>query len=90
MAVSPILAEIDALTTKATTVMGSASAFIRGTAARVQAAVDAALDLGASKEQLAPVQAEVDAMNASADDLASAIAENTVAANEGGGTGRSR
>lgn len=76
MAVSPILAELDAATTKATGAMASAAVFIRGFAARQQAAIDAALDLGATKEQMAPVQAEVDALNASADDLAAAVAEN--------------
>jgi len=77
---SPILADLDAKVTKATTVMASATALIRGIAARIQAAVQAALANGATAEELAPVQAEADALSASADDLAAAVSENTPAA----------
>lgn len=57
-------------------VIESATIYVRSTAARVQAAVDAALANGATAEQLAPVQAEVDAMNTAAAELADAIAAN--------------
>lgn len=57
-------------------VAGEASAvvLINGIGARIQAAVDAAIAGGATAEQLAPVQAEVDALNASASALAAAVA----------------
>jgi hypothetical protein len=77
---SQILAALDAEVTNATTVMASASALIRGITARIQAAVQAAIANGATAEELAPVQAEVDALKASAADLASAVQENTPAA----------
>lgn len=74
---------LDNLATEVTddvTVMGSATTLINGFAARVQAAVDAALANGATAEQLAPVQAEVDALNASKTQLAAAVSANTPAA----------
>ena len=77
---SPILSALDAEVTNATTVMASASALIRGISTRIQAAVDAALQNGATAAELAPVQAEADALKASATDLASAVVENTPAA----------
>ncbi len=77
---SPILSELDAAVTAATTVMSSATTLIRGIAARVQAAVDAAIANGATAEELAPVQAEADALKASAKDLGDAVVENTPAA----------
>ena len=77
---SPILVSLDAAVTKATTVESSAAALIRGIAARIQTAVDAALANGATAAELAPVQAEADALNASSDDLTAAITENTPAA----------
>ncbi len=77
---SPILTDLDTAVTNATTVEASAAALIRGIAARVQAAVDAALANGASAAELAPVQAEVDALNASSNDLSAAVSENTPAA----------
>jgi hypothetical protein len=40
----------------------------------------AALVNGATAEELAPVQAEVDALRASSDDLTAAVSENTPAA----------
>lgn len=77
---SQILVDLDAAVTQATTVAASATALIRGIAARVQAAVDAALANGATAEELAPVQAEADALKASSADLAAAVSENTPAA----------
>ena len=47
---SAILAKLDAEVTKATTVMASAVALIKGIAARVQAAVDAAVANGATAD----------------------------------------
>jgi len=77
MAVPPVLVELDAAVTKATTVQASAATLIRGFSTRLQAAVDAALANGATAEQLAPVSAEVAALNAGAEDLSAAISENT-------------
>jgi len=62
---------------KAETVEASAVTLINGTAARIQAAVDQALANGATAEELAPVQAEADALSASADALAAAVQANT-------------
>lgn len=77
---SQILTDLDAAVTKATTVEASAALLIRGIGARIQAAVDAALANGATAAELAPVQAEASALNASADDLAAAVSENTPSA----------
>lgn len=74
---SQILADLDAAVTQATTVQASAATLIRGISARIQAAVDAALLNGATAEELAPVQAEADALKASSQDLADAVSENT-------------
>jgi len=46
----------------------------------MQAAIDKALENGATAEQLAPVQEEVTALNTSSDDLSAAVTENTPAA----------
>jgi hypothetical protein len=62
--------------TNAIGVETSAIALINGIAARIQAAVDAAISGGATKEDLAPVQTEVDSLNASAKALADAVAAN--------------
>ena len=77
---SQILTDLDAAVTAATTVEASAATLIRGIAGRVQAAVDAALVNGATATELAPVQAEADALKASSADLAAAVSENTPAA----------
>lgn len=66
--------------TATTTVEQSAVTLINGFAARQQAAIDAAIAGGASADDLAPIQAEVDAMKASADALSAAITANTPAA----------
>lgn len=71
-----ILTDLEASVTKAIGAQNSATTLIRGFSARQQAAIDKALENGATAEQLAPVQAEVDALNASAADLAAAVAEN--------------
>lgn len=80
MAVPPVLVDLDRAVTNATTVAASATALIRGIGARIQAAVDAAISGGATAADLAPVQAEVDALNAAAADLTAAVSENTPAA----------
>lgn len=75
-----ILDDLQAEVTKDVAVMSSATTLINGIAVRQQAAVDAALAAGATAAQLAPVQAEVDALKAGSTDLASAVTANTPAA----------
>ena len=77
---SPVLDALAAQVSVNTSVEGSALQLINGIAARVQAAVDAALAGGATADDLAPVQAEVDNLKASAQALADAITANTPAA----------
>ena len=77
---SPILASLSDAVTKQTTVDASAVALINGISDRLAAAVAAALANGASEAELAPVQAEVDALNAGADALSAAVTANTPAA----------
>jgi len=57
-------------------VVDSATALINGLAARIQAAVDAAVANGATAEQLQPVTDEVAALKAKSDALAAAVAAN--------------
>jgi hypothetical protein len=76
----PVLDDLIAEVTNATSVMESATVFIKGSAARTQAAIDAALALGATAEELAPIQAEVNAQRAASSDLAAAVVANTPAA----------
>jgi hypothetical protein len=73
---NPTLDNLAAAVTKIEGVADSAIALINGIAARVQAAVDAAIAGGATAAELAPVQAEVDGMNAKADALAAAVSAN--------------
>lgn len=73
---SQVLADLAAAVEKTKTVEASAVVLINGIAARVQAAVDAALANGATAEELAPVTDEIAAMNAAADELATAVAAN--------------
>jgi hypothetical protein len=75
---SPIIAVLEAEVTRATTVMGSAVILIEGIAARIQTAIDAALEAGATAAQLADLQDEVDAVKAASDALSAAVAANTV------------
>lgn len=72
----PILDNLASTVTDTVGVMQSATVLINGFGARMQAAVDAAIAGGATAEQLAPVQAEVDALSAGKADLATAIAAN--------------
>ncbi len=75
---SPILSVLEAEVARATTVMASAVVLIDGIAARVQAAIDKALEAGATAEQLAGLQDEVDGIKAASDALATAVQANTV------------
>lgn len=60
---------------KATTgVIESATKFIKDEVVRLEAAIALALEGGATKTELAPVQAEVDLMKAKRDEMAAAIA----------------
>jgi hypothetical protein len=77
---NPILDQLAAEVAATTEVEASAVTLINGIAGRVQAAVEAALANGATAEQLAPVTAEVAALNAQNQALAAAIAANTPAA----------
>jgi len=77
---SPILANLTAQVAQNVAVESSAKVLIDGLAARVQAAVEAALANGATEAELAPVQAEVDALTASSVELAASVAANTPAA----------
>ncbi len=74
---NPTLDALAAAVTKITDTADSAIALINGIAARVQAAVDAAIANGATAAELAPVQAEADALSAKADALGAAVAANT-------------
>lgn len=75
-----VLDDLAASVTNITNVADSAIAALNGIAARIQAAVDAAIAGGATAAQLAPVQDEVNALNAKAQALADAIVANTPAA----------
>jgi Mg2+ and Co2+ transporter CorA len=74
---NPVLAELEKEVASDVTVMGSATTLINGFASRQQAAIDAALANGATAEQLAPVQSEVDALKAGATALSAAVVANT-------------
>lgn len=74
---NPILATLTAEIAEDVTVMGSATILINGFAARMQTAVDAALANGATEAELAPIAAEIAALDAGANELATAVANNT-------------
>ena len=57
--------------------MESATVFINGSAARLEGAVAAALDKGATEEQLAPIAEEIAFQKAKRDEMAAAIAANS-------------
>lgn len=66
---------------KATTDAEDAAILVlNGIAARIQAAVDAAVAGGATAAQLQPVQDEVNALKAKTDELSAAVVANTPAA----------
>lgn len=79
MTASDILTDLQAQVTKSTSVMDSATTLIRGIGDRITAAVNQAVANGATAEQLAPVQAEADALSTAADALSAAVVENTPA-----------
>lgn len=72
-----VLADLQAAVTRNTDVVNSAVTLINGIAARLKAAVDAALANGATADELKPVTDEVIALNANADALAAAVNANT-------------
>jgi len=65
--------------TAATEVIESATVFVNGVAARIDAAVEAAKANGATEEELQPVTDVATALRAKADELAAAVAANTPA-----------
>lgn len=73
---NPVLANLESAVTNAKGAMESATVLINGIAAKIQAAVDKAVANGATAEELAPVQAEVDALNADANALSAAVSAN--------------
>ena len=77
---NPTLDALAAQVSSTNTVIGSATTLINGIAARIQAAVDAAVAGGASAADLAPVTDEVTALKAASDALAAAVQANTPAA----------
>jgi len=74
------LSALESAVTNATTVEASAAALINGFAARITAAVDAAIANGATAAQLAPIVAEADALTQQSSALQDAITANTPAA----------
>lgn len=72
--VNPVLADLATSVTNTVGVMQSATTLINGISARLAAAIAAALANGATAEELAPVQAEKDALDAGAAALAQAVA----------------
>jgi hypothetical protein len=74
---NPVLNDLALAVTNMTTVTQSAVTLINGIAARITAAIQAALANGATEAELAPVTAEVAALNQSATELAAAVQANT-------------
>jgi len=74
---NPVLGDLTAAVSNIVGVVDSAVALINGIAARVEAAVAAALVNGATEAELAPVAAEVAALNENAAKLAEAVAANS-------------
>lgn len=77
---NPILDSLAQQVKANTDAEASAVTLINGFSARMQAAVDAALANGATAAELAPVQDEVNALNASGATLAAAVVANTPSA----------
>jgi hypothetical protein len=75
-----ILDDLAAQVKATTDAEDAAILLLNGIAARIQAAVDAALVGGATAAQLAPVQDEVNALKAKTDELSAAVVANTPAA----------
>lgn len=79
-AMNPILQSLADQVAATLSVEAAAVQWINGSAARLDAAVAAALAGGATAAQLAPITDEVAALKASADAIAAAIVANTPAA----------
>jgi len=77
---NPVLDALAAQVKANTDAEDSATLLINGIAARIQAAVDAAIANGATAEELVPVTDEVAALKKSADALSAAVVANTPAA----------
>jgi len=77
---NPTLDALAAQVAQTTSVEQSAVQALNGVAARIQAAVDAAIAGGATAAQLAPITDEVNQLQASSAALAAAVAANTPAA----------
>lgn len=75
-----LLASLQAQVTATVTADGAAEVLIDGFQQRLNDAVAAAIGNGATAEQLAPIQAEIDAMQASSAALAASVVANTPAA----------
>ncbi len=73
---NPILADMIAEVDRAEGVMESARVFIKGEAARLEAAIAEALANGATEQELEPFRAEVEELRARSDELAAAINSN--------------
>lgn len=73
---NPILSDLADSVTAARGAMQSATTLINGIAARIDAAVAAAIANGATAEELAPVSAESTALKADATALSTAVAAN--------------
>lgn len=71
-----VLTDLAAQVTDTRGTLASATTLINGFAARMQTAIDAAIAGGASAQDLAPVQAEVDGLKTDTVALATAVAAN--------------
>lgn len=74
---NPLLDALAQQVTAQLTLEASVTTFINGEAARLQAAIDKALAGGATATELAPVQAEIDALTASAAAMNAALIAQT-------------
>lgn len=77
---NPILAELTAEVSRDVDVKNSAVIALNGVAGRIEAAVAAALENGATAAELEPVTAEVALLRSSSDELAAAVVAHTPAA----------
>jgi hypothetical protein len=71
---SPLLSALSQQVAQTETVIQSAVVLINGISARIQTAIDAALANGATAAELAPVQNEIDALDAATTALSAAVA----------------
>lgn len=81
---NPIIDDLTATITNATTVEKSAEEFIKGVATKIQAGIDAGLANGATAEQLAPFTDLNKALNDESAALQAAMTANTAAAKRAG------